>query len=389
MDQASVSVSFFIEGVSGQVSFGTGNVAYFHPDSPLEYGTTYTVVVETNALAADGSPLVEPYTFTFTTAADPNPPVISVGGQLWYWIDDGDVTPGLTADGLVLSLNHGEQIVTPLTGETTFTFQDLLPDNTMVTVAIDQVPEGQQCGLTTDPSVLTAASTDEEEFSSSLTFQLAGVDISDILVVCAEQEYSVSGSISGLQGVGMFLRLTTPDGFIDQEIAPGMTHFDFMDELVDGDSYTLSVLTQPNHPPQTCTVTAGASGTIAGDDKSDAQVSCVTFPTYSVGGTVYVPNNPPGGFTSDLILEMKVYASDGSLVRTDFLHVMPPTLHVASTPQSFSFDHMPYDKQSYVVSVYANPTNGYGYTCMVYSGGSGTVNGSNVTSVEIHCFAAS
>lgn len=51
-------------------------VATITPTIPLDYGTTYTVTISTEALSFAGYPLEEPYTFSFTTEEKPEPPEV-------------------------------------------------------------------------------------------------------------------------------------------------------------------------------------------------------------------------------------------------------------------------------------------------------------------------
>jgi len=83
--------------------------------------------------------------------------------------------------------------------------------------------------------------------------------------------YSIGGSVSGLVGSGLVLQLNAAN---DLAIAADGS-FTFTAPLADGSVYTVSVLTQPTGPAQTCSIVNG-SGTLAGADVTDVQVSCVT-----------------------------------------------------------------------------------------------------------------
>lgn len=52
--------------------------------------------------------------------------------------------------------------------------------------------------------------------------------------------------------------------------------FTFATPLADGSAYDVTVLTQPTSPDQSCTV-ANGSGTLAGGDVTDVQVTCATI----------------------------------------------------------------------------------------------------------------
>jgi len=83
--------------------------------------------------------------------------------------------------------------------------------------------------------------------------------------------YSIGGSVSGLVGSGLVLQLNAAN---DLAIAADGS-FTFTAPLADGSVYTVSVLTQPTGPAQTCSIVNGG-GTLAGADVTDVQVSCVT-----------------------------------------------------------------------------------------------------------------
>jgi len=92
--------------------------------------------------------------------------------------------------------------------------------------------------------------------------------------------HSVGGTVTGLNG-----SVTLQNNGGDDLVLSSDGGFTFITGLVDGASYSVSVLTQPTG--QTCSVTNG-SGTIAAADVTNVTVTCVTdvIPTYSVGGTV-------------------------------------------------------------------------------------------------------
>lgn len=85
--------------------------------------------------------------------------------------------------------------------------------------------------------------------------------------------YKVGGNVSGLSGSGLVLQNNTDDDLVINA-AGGFT---FTTPLEGGSSYTVTVLTQPTSPNQTCSVTSG-SGAIAGADVVDVSVTCVTKP---------------------------------------------------------------------------------------------------------------
>jgi len=74
--------------VSGLFSISNDTVT-FHPNEELEYGSTYTIYINTGIKDTDGNPLTEPFSWTFSTgiAPDTTPPVINSilinSGDIW------------------------------------------------------------------------------------------------------------------------------------------------------------------------------------------------------------------------------------------------------------------------------------------------------------------
>lgn len=166
--------------------------------------------------------------------------------------------------------------------------------------------------------------------------------------------YTVGGSVSGLAGTGLVLRL---NGGNDEPISADGP-FTFSGVVLDGSPYSVTVGSQPTAPIQNCTV-ANGSGTISGADVTNVQVTCVTVPTYSVGGTI-------SGLTGT---GLKLRLNGGA------------NLDVAAAATAFTFPETLVDGSSYAVTIFAQPV---GQTCSV-AAGTGTIAGANVTSVLLNC----
>src|SRR5437762_10210058 len=93
--------------------------------------------------------------------------------------------------------------------------------------------------------------------------------------------YTIGGAITGLTGSGLVLQL---NGGSNLPVNPNATAFTFVTQLASGAAYTVSVLTQPTNPSQTCTVSNG-SGNIGSASVASISISCATK-TFTVGGTV-------------------------------------------------------------------------------------------------------
>lgn len=88
--------------------------------------------------------------------------------------------------------------------------------------------------------------------------------------------HTIGGTITGLAGTGLVLQDNNGDNLT---VAAGATTFTFPTAILSGSTYSVSVLTQPSNPSETCVVSNG-SGTIASVNVSDVQITCT--PTFSI-----------------------------------------------------------------------------------------------------------
>jgi sugar lactone lactonase YvrE/predicted SpoU family rRNA methylase len=169
--------------------------------------------------------------------------------------------------------------------------------------------------------------------------------------------YTIGGTVTGLTGTGLVLQDNNGDNL---PVASAGT-FAFHTELARGNSYSVSVLTQPASPTQTCVVTAG-TGTVTGDNVTSVAVMCAnkTTPADSIGGTV------SGLAGSGLVLQ-----DNGS-----------DNLAVASNG-SFAFSTGLPSGTPYSVTVLTPPMNPF-QDCTI-ANGSGTTNGADVNNVAVSC----
>jgi uncharacterized repeat protein (TIGR03803 family) len=185
----------------------------------------------------------------------------------------------------------------------------------------------------------------------------------------ATAKYSVNVAASGLVGTGLVLALNAGDQVTLNSNATAQ----FPTPLAAGSSYTVSIVTQPVSPAQTCTV-SGGTGTITSANAPTVTVTCVAPPYYQVGGTV-----------SGLLGEV----STGLLtLQIDSPHLSVPTgasKQIAIQPggTTFAFTATVPEGSSYTVSIVAQPTTPP-QQCTI-SGGSGTVASANVTTVVVTC----
>jgi 6-phosphogluconolactonase (cycloisomerase 2 family) len=169
--------------------------------------------------------------------------------------------------------------------------------------------------------------------------------------------YTVGGTITGLTGTGLVLKDASNNHQVT--VAANATTFTLTPAIASGTAYSVSVLTQPTGPSQTCTVTSGATGTVTTAAVTSVAVTCTTS-TYTVGGTIT-------GLTGT------------GLVLKDTTNNHPVT--VAANATTFTITPAIVSGTAYSVSVLTQPA---GQTCTVTSGATGTVT-ANVTSVAVSC----
>jgi hypothetical protein len=165
--------------------------------------------------------------------------------------------------------------------------------------------------------------------------------------------FTLGGTVSGLLGTGLALN----DGNGDDLAVTANGAFTFGHPLSSGTVFSVTVKTQPTGPVQTCVV-AGGSGTIGSANVTSVSVNCDAN-KFFVSGTV---NGLAG---TGLVLQ-----NNGG----DNLAVSTGTFAFATTVAS---------GQMYNVTVFTEPSNP-SQSCTV-TGGSGTVQAANVTTVAVTC----
>ena len=167
--------------------------------------------------------------------------------------------------------------------------------------------------------------------------------------------YTIGGTITGLTGSGLVLQL---NGGGNLPVSANATAFTFATQLASGAAYTVSVLTQPINPSQTCTVTSG-SGNVGSASVASISVSCTTN-NFTVGGTV------------------SALTGTGLVLRNNDGNDLP-----IGGNGAFTFSTAIFSGTAFAVTVSTQPT-GPAQTCSVTSG-SGTVGAANVTNVGVSC----
>ena len=243
----------------------------------------------------------------------------------------GGSISGLDADGLVL-VNNGAS-VTVNSGATTFAFPTLIATGTPYSVAVQTAPAGYTCTVAKGSGTMGTA------------------DISNVVVTCSTQAYSVGGTISGYSSAGLVLANGT------DRIAPvtGASSFIMPTPVANTSSYAVTIATQPTG--MHCSIQNG-SGTVMGAIVTNVAITC-SDQSYALGGTV-------SGLTAAGLM-----LSDGV-----------DTVTVAAGATTFSFPTPVAFGATYTLTVAGQPA---GLICSVTGSGTGTMPASNVNTLAVAC----
>ena len=301
--------------------------------TPVASGATYMATVRTNPSApVSQTCTVTSGSGTVTNAAVANIAVACVTNR--YTV--GGTVSGLAGTGLVLRNNGGDPL--SVTADGAFTFAARI-----------------ESGATYDVSIQTQPSSPAQTcVVAGGTGTIASGNVVSVVVNCATDTFTVGGTVSGLDGVGLVLQNNGGD-----ELAINANgSFAFATPFADLSEYAVTVRTQPTSRSQTCTVSSGA-GNLAGANVTSVTVTCVTN-RYTVGGTV-----------SGL-------AGTGLVLHNNAGDELP-----ISANGTFTFATSLASGTGYAVTIQAQPS-GPRQTCTV-TNGTGAVTGSNVTNVAVSC----
>jgi hypothetical protein len=247
----------------------------------------------------------------------------------------GGTVSGLSGSGLVLKNNGGDDL--SVSGSGTFTFATPVAAGTAYAVTVSAQPANptQSCVVTNGTGNGTSG------------------NVTNVQVTCTTSTFTVGGTVAGLTGTG--LQLLNKGGDALSVSANGA--FTFVTPIASGDTYLVTVGTQPSG--QVCTM-SGGSGTVGGANVTSVTVTC-SANTFTVAGTV------------------------AGLAGTGLQLSLNGGAGLAVTNGPFSFVTRVADGSPYTVTVAQQPTSP-AQTCTV-TNGTGTVNGANVTDVAVACTA--
>jgi RNase P/RNase MRP subunit p29 len=175
-------------------------------------------------------------------------------------------------------------------------------------------------------------------------------NVTNLAVSCAAANYTLSGTITGLDVGGLVLA----NNGATITLSANASDFTFGPVLTVGSAYAVTVQTQP--PGLTCSV-ANGTGIAGAANVTNVVVTCSSL-SYTLGGTI------SGLTAAGLVL------ANGS-----------DTLTVAANATTFTFDKPVAYSSAYAVGVASQPA---GMTCSV-ANGTGTMPAANVTNVAVTC----
>jgi 6-phosphogluconolactonase (cycloisomerase 2 family) len=237
---------------------------------------------------------------------------------------------GLVGSGLVLQTNG---INIPIAGNT---FGVMLPSGTAYSIVVSSQPTAptQSCTVGNGSGTLVA-------------------NVSNVTVNCVTQTFTLSGSISNLQGTGIVVEN-------NGNVVP-LSGNSFSLSLASGSAYDIVVATQPTDLSQTCTPSNGGPGTI-GSANVVVPIVCVTN-TYTISVEVNGLQTGAAGLT---VLDNGA----GNLL--------------VSGNGTFTFATVVPSGQPYAVTVGTQPTGTPLVQYCLLPNGTGTVTNANV-SVTLTC----
>jgi hypothetical protein len=208
----------------------------------------------------------------------------------------GGKVSGLTGAGLILQDNDGDNLAIATNGS--FTFATRLSSGSAYSVTVFSQPTAQTC------TVKAGSGT------------VAGADVTTVRVTCtALKSYTVGGTLTGLvPGDGGTNSVVLQDNLSDDLSVTANGSFTFAAPVLDGAGYSVTVLTDPTLPPETCGVsTTTASGTVSSSDVTNVSVTCVP------------PTNACGRYTSGATGSWTTAAPDPLTSPMGFSDYVPPT----------------------------------------------------------------
>lgn len=312
-----------------------GNAGEFSFPTPYPSGAGYNVTVKTQPTGPSQSCTVANGVGTIGSADVSNVTVNCATGTFSI----GVTVSGLTGSGLVLR-NNGRNDLS-ITGNGSFQFSELLASGAMYDVRVATPP--------TNPTQSCAVANGAGTVGSG--------NVSNITVTCMTNSFTIGGTITGLAGSGLQLRLNNGQPL---NVLAGATSFTFGALLPSGSSYVVDVVREPSTPAQDCVADpATRSGAVPGANVTNVAIICTTR-SFRVGGSV-------SGLRGDGLVLRK---HDGEL-------------RAIASNGSYSFDNLHLSGSVYEVTVDTPPSDP-SQTCTIANNRS-TVGNGDVRNVNVTC----
>jgi hypothetical protein len=314
---------------------GNGNFVF---PMQLQEGVPYQATVKTSPVnplqtctVTSGGGVVGPADVSSIAIRCATNPSFTIGGTV----------NGLTGAGLKLQDNASDDLAVTKSGN--FVFARGVQGTLGYRVTVSAQPSGQSCAVTAGGEGIVGTAT-----------------ISSVVVTCASARFiPISVQISGVAGTGLSLENGT-------DVLPIATDgtLTFANQLQSGQSYAVTVFTQPVSPRQTCAVSGSGSGVASASTPISIAIRCTTNPSFTIGGTV------TGLAGSGLVL----LDNGGDLL-------------AISANGTFTFPTALQSGDSYSVASSQEPSTPF-QTCAV-TNGSGVVQGAAINNLQVACSTSS
>jgi N-acetylneuraminic acid mutarotase len=227
---------------AGEQLIVASGATHFTLPSPVNFASTFSVTVVSAPLGmtctlsagAGTMPAANVGTVTIVCADQAYP----VGGSI----------SGLNGTGLVLA--NGADQVTLASGASSFTLPTPVAFGSTYAVTVATQPAGVTCTVSAGAGTMAAAA------------------VTTVVVVCADQAFTLGGTISGLTTSGLVLT----DGTDWLPVAANASLFSMPTGVAYSSAYLVTVVAQP--AGASCTVTGG-SGVMPAANAGSVQVTCV------------------------------------------------------------------------------------------------------------------
>jgi hypothetical protein len=302
--------------------------------TPVASGGAYAVTVLQNPTTPWQTCVVGSGSGTLTNA---NITSVTVTCTTNKYTVGGTVTGLASGDTLVLQDNGAQNLTVSASGSFTFATSLASGTNYAVTILSQSGVTAQTCNV------------------SGGTGMVAGGNVTSVAINCTTNKYTIGGTVSGLAGTGLVLQ----DNGGDNRTITANGTFAFATPIASDATYSVTVLTQPTSPWQTCAVTTG-SGTVGSANVTNVTITCTTN-TYTIGGTL-------SGLAAT---ESVVLRNNGANNLT------------VGANGAFTFTTAIPSGGAYAVTVLTNPASP-SQNCVVTSG-AGNVTNANITSVVVTC----